>query len=155
MADPLSVFASVITVLATGVACARSLLDIVHDIKDAPGELIALSNEVNDLTCVLDEGGKVCKSLAMNKLATAHFIETFQRLIKEAEAVLGELNSLVLRFKSQSRNIQQSVLWLRQKGRMKARLMRLQAIHTGVSVLLTSTTASVLCLLITILLHAE
>lgn len=143
MADPLSISASAITVCATGIACARSILDIIQEIRDAPEDLIALSNEVNDLSCIVDEAGKVCRSLAVDSQTTIRFTDTLRRLLQEAEGALGELNGIVLKYKSKKRTLDQTVLWLRQKSRTKRHLMKLQGIRMGILELLTSATALV------------
>lgn len=53
--DPFSATASAVALLGAGVACARTLRTLIKDFRDAPLELIALSNEVNDLNAVLAE----------------------------------------------------------------------------------------------------
>jgi hypothetical protein len=83
MADPLSVIASAIAVLSTGVTCANGLLGVIEDIRNAPNELIAHSNEVNNLNSIMDDAQKVCKSLATEGSSTTQFIDTFERLLKE------------------------------------------------------------------------
>jgi hypothetical protein len=144
MADPLSVIASAITILATGAACAKNLLSIIQGIRDAPEELVALSNEVNNLNAIIDEARKVYGSLAIDDLSTAQFIETLKRLLKEAGDVLGTLNGLVLKCKSEERTLDQSVLWLYRKSRTQKYLTRLQNIRMNIVALLASKTLSVL-----------
>jgi phage tail sheath gpL-like len=53
--DPFSATASAVALLGAGVTCARILRNLIKDFRDAPLELIAMSNEVNDLNAVLAE----------------------------------------------------------------------------------------------------
>lgn len=143
MADPLSVSASAIAVLGTGAACANTLWSIIQGIRDAPDELMALSNGVNNLNVIIDEARKVCESLATNDSSTTQFIETLESLLKEAEDVLGALNDLVSKYKLGVWKLDQSVSWLCRKTRAKKCLMRLQDTRMNIVVLLTSRTVSV------------
>jgi len=144
MADPLSLTATVITVLATGTACAKTLLSIIQDTRDAPVELMNLSNEVINLNAIIDEARKVCESLATDGSSTAHFIETLERQLKEAEDVLGALNGLVSKWKLSVGTLDQSVLWLCRKTRVKKCLVRLRDIRTNIAALFASQTVLVL-----------
>ena len=53
--DPFSGTASAVALLGAGISCARKLRSMIRDFRDAPLELAALSNEVNDLNAVLSE----------------------------------------------------------------------------------------------------
>ena len=148
MADPLSVTASAIAVLGTGAACAKALLSIIQSIRNAPEELMALSNEVNNVNAIIHEVSKLCESLAVENSSTAQFIETLERLLKEAKVVLDALNnglvSLVWKPKSRVQKFDQSVSWLSRKTWAKKYLLRLQNIRTNITALLVSKTVLVL-----------
>jgi hypothetical protein len=143
MADPLSIAASAFAVLQIGAACAKSLLSIIQSIRDAPEELMILSNEVTSLNAIIDEARQVSGSLAAGGSSTSQFNETFERLLKEAEDTLRSLNTLASKYKSKSRAIQ-SLWWLRQKTLVNKYFVRLRNIRGNMDSLLTSQTASVL-----------
>jgi hypothetical protein len=52
---PFSVAASAVALLGTRKSCARKLQSMIRDFRDAPVELTAQSNKVNDLNAVLSE----------------------------------------------------------------------------------------------------
>jgi hypothetical protein len=147
MAEPLSVAASAVAVLQIGAACAKSLLSIIQDIRDAPGELMVLSNEVNSLNAIIDEVQKVSGSLAGDGSSTSQFTKTIKRLLKEAEDVLVTLNTLALKYKSKPRTINHSVSWICQKSRANKCLTRLRDIRANIMALFASETALVLYIL--------
>ena len=53
MADPLSIATGVVALLGAGVACGKKLVSTVQAFRNAPLELVVLSNEVSDLITVL------------------------------------------------------------------------------------------------------
>lgn len=55
MTDPLSITVSAITILATCSACAKQLHDFARCFRHAPGEILALSNEISDMSVVVTE----------------------------------------------------------------------------------------------------
>jgi len=144
MADPLSITASAIAVLQIGAVCAKSLLSIIQGIRDAPGELMVLSNEVNSLNAIIDEARKVSESLAADGSSTSLFIETFKRLLKEAEVVLGALNALLSKHNSKPLTFDHSFMWLCRKTRANKCLIRLRDIRANMIALLSSENVSVL-----------
>lgn len=146
MADPFSIVASAVTVLQIGTVCAKSLLSIIRSIRDAPEELMVLSNEVNNLNVIIDEAQKVSESLIADASSTSEFIGTFKRLLKEAEDVLGPLSILVSKYNSKPRTFDRSVLWLCRKTRAIKCLMRVRDIRENVVALISSENLSVLLL---------
>jgi len=144
MADPLSVGASAIALLQISAACAQSLLSIIQGIRDAPEELMVLSNEVNSLNAIIDEVRKVSGFLAADRSSTSQSIETIRRLLKEAEDVFVTLNALASKYKSNPRTLDHSVSWLCRKSRANKCLMRLRDIRANMMALLASESVSVL-----------
>jgi hypothetical protein len=55
MTDPLSISVSAITILATCSACVKQLHDFARSFRRAPAEILALSNEINDMSVVVTE----------------------------------------------------------------------------------------------------
>jgi len=137
MADPLSITASIIAVLTTCVACTKGLRNIIEGIRDAPEELMVLSNEVQNLNAIIIESRNVYRSLAVNGSSTSEFIESLQRLLKEAEDVLGALKTLLSSYTLQGRKYQ-SVWWLCRKTRTNKYVLRLQNITKAMHMMFTT-----------------
>lgn len=55
MADPLSVTASIVTLVGACTAIGKCTVSFMGALRDAPLELVMLSNEVNDLNAILNE----------------------------------------------------------------------------------------------------
>ena len=146
MAEPLSVIASVIAVIATAATCAENLSRIIQDIRHAPDELLALSNEINNVRSTVDDAKVACTCLATASSSTTKFIETLERLLKEAERVLDDLNRLVSEYNSKPHIRNRSLWWIRHKNTTKQHLMTLRKIRCSISELLTSANVSVLLL---------
>ena len=65
MADPLSIAVSAMTMIGACGACAKQLNDLRRAFRDAPAEILALSNEISDMTVVLTEVNTICQEPAM------------------------------------------------------------------------------------------
>lgn len=65
MADPVSLAASVITVISACAACAKQLDGLRRGFRHAPVEILALSNEISDMSVVLTEVKAICQDPAM------------------------------------------------------------------------------------------
>jgi hypothetical protein len=148
MADPLSITASAIAVVQIGAVCAKSLLSIIQGIRDAPEELMVLSNEVNSLNAIIGEARKVSEFLVADGSSTSQFDRTFKRLLAEAEVVLSTLSTLVSKFNSKPGTFNHSVSWLCRKARANKCLMSLRDIRENVVALMTSENWSVLLICI-------
>jgi len=137
MADPLSVAASAIAVLSTCINCADTLYSLIKGIHNAPNDLLNLSNEVNHLKAVLDEATR----FEEHNAAPTHLAETLEGLLTEAKETLGELDDLVLRYKSGKLSLKRCVTWLCQKDRAKALQKRLKHTRSTIVALLTTNSA--------------
>ena len=55
MTDPLSITVSAIAILTTCSACVKQLHDFARCFRHAPAEILALSNEISDMSVVVTE----------------------------------------------------------------------------------------------------
>lgn len=94
MADPLSVTASALTVIGASSACANFLLEFIKGLRNAPAELLALSNEVNELKIVLNEIKIVCQSIEQEPIPSQEFLDMVSKQLAEAGEILKELDEL-------------------------------------------------------------
>jgi len=138
MADPLSITASAIAVFQISAICAKGIFSIIQSIRDVPEELMALSNEVNSISAIIDEAKNVSGYLATVDSPTSQFIATYKKILDEAGDVLGALNTLVSKCKSNSRKIDRSVAWLCRKTQAQKYLVRLRDIREKMVALLAA-----------------
>jgi len=69
MTDPLSVTVSVLTLIAACTTCAKQVNSLARGFRDAPREILVLSNEISDMSVVLMEINAICHDPAtMSKL---------------------------------------------------------------------------------------
>jgi hypothetical protein len=61
MTDPFSVAVGVITVTAACNSCLKELNSLVQGFRSAPEEILALSNEITDMSVVLTEVKVMCE----------------------------------------------------------------------------------------------
>jgi hypothetical protein len=61
MTDPLSVAAAAITLVGACTECVKRLKNIIRGLRDAPGEILALLNETNDMSIMLTEVNIICQ----------------------------------------------------------------------------------------------
>lgn len=92
MADPLSLTASVITVIAAVDSVAK-LLAKIRSIKNAPDELFALNNKVSDLRIILGD----IEGYALQNLRTSQQeqLQHMRHLLDRAKDSLQDLDILI------------------------------------------------------------
>lgn len=108
MADPLSVGSSIITLVCACTAIGKCTVKFIGALKDAPLELLMLSNEVNDLNAILNEidhsssantdGQNTTPSAQQNALIGNKAVVTQIRYLKEQ---VIELNDFVMSLRRQ------------------------------------------------------
>lgn len=64
MADPLSVGSGLVTLISTCTAIGKHTVSFIEALRDAPLELVFLSNELNDLNAILNEVSHVFSTKA-------------------------------------------------------------------------------------------
>ena len=94
MADPLSIAASVITVLGTADGVNKTLARI-RTLADAPRKLLALMNEVSDLTLVLGDIGIFVKQTGERKQSQGETLQHMNTLVERTKDKLLELDQLL------------------------------------------------------------
>ena len=142
MSDPLSLIASVVTVLDSGTKCAKYLRRLVRDFRHAENELIALSNETNDLNTILAEVERISPSLA--ELPQTQVIDALFKLLHRARIKLNDLealtHALTVCLPSGTRQINR-IAWVKNKGTAKMLQEALKNMRQEIHGLLTITTA--------------
>ena len=93
MADPLSITASIIAVVATAKGIGKALGKI-KNLSNAPDELLALINEVSDLTVVLDDAESLLTRNIDGPLLS-RAIQHLGTLLQRAKDILLQLDLLI------------------------------------------------------------
>lgn len=76
MADPLSVTASIVTLVSACTAIGKRTVSFIGALRDAPLELVMLSNEVNDLNAILNEISHASSANADEQITSSSIHQT-------------------------------------------------------------------------------
>jgi len=121
--DPLSITASVITIVAAAASTGRAFEELRQLCKTLPGRLHALSNEVSDIELVLHQVASVVEKRTGNP-ALNERCEHVQHLLDQADAKLGELRTIVENFtqiaKTTKIPVFQAYAWRKHQPRLQA-----------------------------------
>ena len=142
MADPLSVFASVVTLLEAGTKCAKHLRRLVQDFRHADDELTALSNETNDLNVVLTEvehAGQAIKNAGT--LPQTQVIDALSTQLDRARRKLTELETLTKLLLPSGSIKADKIAWMRKKATARRLQVDLRDVRQSLHALLDTTTA--------------
>ena len=94
MSGPLSIIASVVTVIGTAEGVSKTL-STFRRIKNAPNELLALINEVSDLTLILGGVERCFTDDGRRPRLSQQHLQTLSTAINRAKDELLELDKLV------------------------------------------------------------
>ncbi|MCJ1456758.1 hypothetical protein MMC28_007123 [Mycoblastus sanguinarius] len=118
MADPFSIIA----VTASSLKVAQLLSKLIKELRGAPDELLALSNEVWNLKLVLDDVQEAERS---SNGPTLRKLDAINALVYQAQIKLDELSTMSTRWgrlsqwgDSFSMGRRGRLLWLKEKGRV-------------------------------------
>ena len=93
MADPLSIIAGIIAVIGAAQSVGRTL-NRIRDITNAPNEVLALSNEISDLTVVLKNVETYVTS-ADGAAISPENLEHLSVLARRAQSTLAQLERIM------------------------------------------------------------
>ena len=94
MSDPLSIIASVITVIGAAEGVSK-MLSRLRRIKNAPNEILALINEVSDLTLILGDVERCFTDEGRRPRLSQDHLRTLSTAINRARDKLLELDKLI------------------------------------------------------------
>ena len=133
MAEPFSIIA----VTQTGLSVAQALTKLVHGLRSAPDELLALSNEVWNLKLVLDEVQELESS---RNAPSAHKLDAMRALVYQIQIKLDTLSTLTAQWgrlsqwgDSFSIGRRDRFLWLKEKARFKMLQSELRELRFNLS----------------------
>ena len=133
MAEPFSIIA----VTQTGLSVAQALTKLIHGLRSAPDELLALSNEVWNLKLVLDEVQRLESS---RNAPSAYKLDAMHALVYQIQIKLDTLSTLTAQWgrvsqwgDSFSIGRRDRFLWLKEKARFKMLQSELRELRFNLS----------------------
>ena len=132
MADPLSIISGIAGVATAGAALASILYDIIHNIRDAPREMIDIARGVRELSSVLRElrrilkrGTELFKRGLFRSLRSA--IHRIKDIHEEIDGLLAATGGRLARIK-----------WVFRKGKATNLLAKIESHKSTVSLFSTT-----------------
>ncbi|KAL8992840.1 MAG: hypothetical protein Q9169_006800 [Polycauliona sp. 2 TL-2023] len=104
--DPLSISASVVTLLGVADGVSRGLRKLIR-LPGVPDLILALNNEVSDLQLLLDEVGTLVQE--------ARSVRSLPRILERIQAKLNHLDVVLRRFSATGPKWSARVLWLKEE----------------------------------------
>ena len=143
--DPLSIAAGVVQFLHFSGSCSKSLRQLVHTVRHAPDEILAVSNEVSDINLILSDIEATNKAL---EAAGAHinheYLKGLSTLLPLARTKLGQLDGFVAELfltQPDGQTKFQRYNWVRKKSAVIALQKDLVDVKRKLGLLLNSATA--------------
>ena len=132
--DPLSITASLITVLGTGGAVTKGL-GMILNLKNAPNILLQLNNEVSDLTLVIRAVDDLCRRSQLTHAAPTQE-EVVYSALERARNVVLDLEKLIeytLTKQTSSGSHVNRIAWLASLDRIKKTRTAIRAIRNDLA----------------------
>ena len=120
MSDPLSIIASVVTLISTADSILKTL-QRVKDLRKAPSEILALLNEVTDLRVVLDDVSDCLTEVGETSPSDTKRLQHMTTLINRAEEQMLKLDDVIHGTIGKSKSLGDDskmwmIQWMRAKG---------------------------------------
>ncbi|KIW78791.1 hypothetical protein Z517_08630 [Fonsecaea pedrosoi CBS 271.37] len=143
MADPLSIGASVVTLLDTSSTCLAVLLKLIKCAQNAPFEIQALLNDLSDLQGFFEEVKNLCDDIiAGQDQQQSKFLQAAYRPLEDAGKALVDLEKILKTAESHTSNKRSRLGWVLQRAKAKKIHQNLRRLKSDIeAVLLLSTKA--------------
>lgn len=139
MADPFSILAGAAGLADVAIKTSLKLCSLVSEFKNAPALILALSNEITELSIVLERVGESRK--AVESLGDwqhdASFLNDLDGQLNNARTILGDLGALAATLSS-GNSPAERFRWLRKKKHAAQLQGRLKAARKRINELLVS-----------------
>jgi len=139
MADPFSVFSSALSLIDIATRISASLLSIYSELKNAPMLILALSNEVADISLVLDrvynarQAPDGVSPLSSNRNTT--YLAALDNQLEKARALLVELEALSTNL-TKEKGLKTRITWILNQSNAEALKNQLIAARTKINEIL-------------------
>lgn len=144
--DPLSITASVLTLLTAANKVAKGL-DKLASIKGVPAAVLALNNELSDLRLVLTEAEPLLQKHAHTAVPPTTGNRTLQLSINKAKGRLADLESIVGNRLMRRMGTRDRMGWLYEQDRVQKALTDVRTAKENVTAMLGVVTTSVISLI--------
>src|SRR5215469_5056364 len=130
--NPLSVAASIISVIGAAAAVAKILKKLRSELKSVPDSLSSLINETSDLQLVLDASEIALREWrkSSDKSYLPELFSSVSDILKRMQERLEELcrlaNRCINEGKFEQRNVKVNIRWLKERSRAKSILIALK-----------------------------
>lgn len=141
MADPFSVIAGVLGTLDASTRLASKATKIILTLKNAPSDILALANELEDLRVILDEAETARWRLEKEAVGSPTMVAALRAELNNARSQIDELGEIVDR--TWEMKAQRRVTWLRKQGDIGRRMTSLRLCRERLRDLLTTHNVSV------------
>ena len=141
--DPLSITASVLTLLTAANQVAKGL-DKLASIKGAPAAVLALNNELSDLRLVLAEAEPLLQKYAYTAVSSTAGDRTLQRSIDKAKGRLADLESIIGNRLMRRMGTRDRIGWLYEQDRVQKALTDVRTAKANITAMLGVATTSVI-----------
>jgi hypothetical protein len=145
--DPLSITASLVSLLSFSGSCAKDLRKLIHTVRNAPTEILALTNELADLNVLLADLNNTSQAIErapVQSQADREFLIALAAQLAKADSKLMQLDSLAsilsTRTSDGDAKFQRSI-WLKKKSLAIRIQQELAEIRQSLGLLFTSNTA--------------
>ena len=141
--DPLSITASVLTLLAAANSVAKGLNKLAS-IRGAPAAVLALNNEVSDLRLVLIEAEPLLKRHADTAVSPMTGDRTLQLSIDKAKERLTDLESIIGNRLMRRMGTRDKIGWFYEQDRVQKALTDVRAAKGNITTMLGVASTSVI-----------
>jgi hypothetical protein len=145
--DPLSITASAASLLSFSGSCAKYLRKLIHTVRNAPTEILALTNELADLNVLLADVNNTSQAIErapVRSQADSDFLNALSAQLAKAESKIEQLHALAYSLSTRTNDGDtkfQRYIWLKKKSSAIRIQQELAEIRQSLSLLFTSNTA--------------
>jgi hypothetical protein len=138
MADPLSIAASIIGLLAAAGKVSEALGPLISNFKDTPRIATSIYAEVNSSRIILGALETIFHDLSRTPVSRRQLIQVDHLIATLTDGVLifNELEPLVLQLGTSTERWRTRMRWTREKGSLDSFVSRLQLFKVSVTVML-------------------
>lgn len=146
MADPFSIFSSALSLTDIATRTSASLISISRELKNAPGLILALSNEVTDISLVLErvrDTRQVSNGLSLlGHNQHTEYLAALDNQLNKARFLLKKLEDISTDLASEKKP-QKRIKWILKRSNAEALKNQLIAARTKINEILSAYNAYV------------
>lgn len=135
MADPLSVAASVVSLVGVGVHLSTGLYDVCETISSAQDDIEDIASDLTSFVVVVDELGKILA--APGRIYSDNLESNLLNIIKQCRHVFRQINRMIERTVGATKmKLQSKVAWVFRKTKVQELKASLQSLKLTMGLML-------------------